>query len=406
MKTLTNMLILTLTAMTLLGACSEGKHSAANPGADKLGTGDSGGGNLYKGRPVESYAVNITTLPAFKNRLTPIMTALTEPRQDVTAQTTHPMLAVLFNSVIKNKTWYLIPGKLETLPKEKTGIAVATEQGALQGAKEVWIDSTLYDAMTEEDQAILLLHEILMGLRILQFESNYNQCLASSYRPELCTGESKKPRGDISQLDARKDYPAIRATVLEILKTYNQNTYAEWSDLMARNNFLPERNIFERKESRGKISSEKFLDSLKRAKIANKLPTYGYRDYSTRPPETCRLDFTKDPNGRLRLTLNTGSETKEILLNVPTEMNFSTYDSYGRSLRNFHLSEVSEPNFPVEGQKVMSVQFLFSYDTLFGIEFVEMITTRASASNSSYSSENLNGGFNYLCVTENSLDMN
>jgi len=166
-----------------VGACTKSGHPSASsvpPSAQAQGTGDSGGGNSYKGRPLESYIRDVTTLPTFQSQLGLVMKSL-EDRD--------PGLAKIIHSILK-KNWYFIRGDLQGLPQGKIGSAVPTEQVALQTFQDVWINTDLFDPMKPEDQGKLILHEILMGLRLMKLDSDHNQCLMGLTDPADCQGES------------------------------------------------------------------------------------------------------------------------------------------------------------------------------------------------------------------------
>jgi hypothetical protein len=166
------------------------------------GTGDSGGGNLYQGKPLESYLQKPQNLPAFQNHLKAIVEAAIPDIQ-------FPMLFLL-----DAKPWYFVPGPLQNLPESKIGSVVSTDQGALQDLDQVWIDLDLFNKMSESDQAKLILHEVLMGFKLLKFEAPKNACFAlrykatSDFRAECQLKEAKRT-GRPSDLTV-VDYAQIR----------------------------------------------------------------------------------------------------------------------------------------------------------------------------------------------------
>jgi hypothetical protein len=132
---------------------------------------DAGGGNGVKGQPLESYRVSIFSLPEYTEKILPII-------QDL--QNKHEKLAADILYILKFRSWYFIPIELKTLPSAKIGAYFNTEQVALQNMKEIWVNSNLYNAMSVEAKGELLLHEIVMGIKLLSFGSGYNSCVAEA----------------------------------------------------------------------------------------------------------------------------------------------------------------------------------------------------------------------------------
>lgn len=205
---------------------TSGNPAPASGGMTAQGTADSGGGNTLKGKPIESYAVKLGELTAFKSAVLPVIEGFKH----------HTELHFAVETLLKHKIWYLIPGKLDTLPKEKIGAAIATDQAALQDFKQVWINSEIYGAMSAEDQGRLLLHEILIGLRILKFDSPKEECLRwSQDQNESCGSYSNEVRGKPSDLTP-DDYAQVRASGVEMFEKYKEWSQVsdKWDDLLYR----------------------------------------------------------------------------------------------------------------------------------------------------------------------------
>ncbi len=233
-KTCTTFTLIAWILTIFVGCKPRGQSPAHTPPASMTqGTADSGGGNTFNGKPLESYIVDITLLPAFKNQVEPILEDLKY----------FSVGNYAFQFLIKNKAWYFIPEDLTTLPKEKIGSAVHSEQAALQDFKQIWINSKIFDAMTsEEDQAKLILHELLMGLKLLKFDSARQECLGYSVSPESshleCGYFSESARGKPSDLK-EKDYAQIRASVDEIFSRHKElfDKSGEWEDIFFRHGY-------------------------------------------------------------------------------------------------------------------------------------------------------------------------
>jgi hypothetical protein len=186
----------------------QGTVSQAQP---KQGTGDSGGGNLYKGKPLESYIKSPVEYPSTNRFVLPALDML--PATPI---------ANTLSAILKVKTWYFVPGPLEDLPSEKIGSAVPTQQAALQDFNQVWIDKDKFEKMSESEQAELIFHETLMGMKLLKFTSPQSACLliekyklksfvmGSKYADlEKCQTLSNTALGAISELTVT-DYSQIR----------------------------------------------------------------------------------------------------------------------------------------------------------------------------------------------------
>ncbi|MES2769579.1 MAG: hypothetical protein V4596_10590 [Bdellovibrionota bacterium] len=148
-------------------------------GSNPSGTIDGGGGNSFKDKMFESYIVKPKDLSGYEI-LEPLLKSLrkilNEDSLDFT-ETGFPYYQ-LVNSVLE-KSWYLVPTDLQTIANEKIGVPLSqgTIQVAFQTFDAVWINEKAFEKMVPEEKAKLILHEIVMGLKILKFESDakFNQ---------------------------------------------------------------------------------------------------------------------------------------------------------------------------------------------------------------------------------------
>ena len=131
------------------------------------GGGDAGGGNLLNGKPIESYSLDIKSSPEMKKALTVI-----KPLMNVAFHNLNSTL----DFVVNNKTWYMVPVTLSTIPSSELGVSFPTSQGALQDFEEIWIDQNLFNSMSFNNRVLLIVHELFMGLKVFSFESYYQQC--------------------------------------------------------------------------------------------------------------------------------------------------------------------------------------------------------------------------------------
>lgn len=161
------------------------------------GTSSTGGGNGINKKPLEAYITDLTTLDAYKNYVTPIIEKL---------KADFPDLAADFMHISLERDWYIIPIDLDQISKNVLGSYGITDQMALQDLKKVWINKKLFEEMSEQDQAILITHEILMGIRLMAFKNKQDQCIAHSYRQMLTadTIEFKKQKQN-----CRMTYPQV-----------------------------------------------------------------------------------------------------------------------------------------------------------------------------------------------------
>lgn len=181
-----NKLLLLLISTFMLAACQPGKEvirevpgtapqgDSPGGGTDPLQSGgvvDSGGGNGLRGRPLESYNVDMRARPEYQAKVLPILRELAK---------NHARLASDLLHIARERRWYLIPGDLRLIPSERIGVHFGTEQLALQNLGEIWMNEKAYQAMPgDDDRAILLLHELLMGVLLMRYQDVLDECLSS-----------------------------------------------------------------------------------------------------------------------------------------------------------------------------------------------------------------------------------
>lgn len=132
---------------------------------------DSGGGNGVDGHTIEEYAVNIRADASFQKYVLPIILKVAE---------THPRFASDMIHVAAERTWYKIPVALNSLKSSQIGVSFGdkdVQQFALQNLKAVWINSRLFNNFeNDEVRARLLLHEVLMGVRLMKLKNSLDDC--------------------------------------------------------------------------------------------------------------------------------------------------------------------------------------------------------------------------------------
>ncbi len=114
-----------------------------------------GGGNSINGKLVESFVRDITQTKAFAEKVSPLLDSLDKKV---------PKIVKFYRDVLGRIDWYFIPGNLKTQSESATGLPFPSDQVAVQRAREVWIDEDLYNALSIDDQAKLILHEMLLEM--------------------------------------------------------------------------------------------------------------------------------------------------------------------------------------------------------------------------------------------------
>ena len=157
-----------------LAACTpRGPGGSSGPSQQDPFTGNgtitSGGGNTIDGRMTEMYQKSIETLPEYKRYVFPILRKLSKGQPDV--------LVAYLQWAAKTKVWYFVPRKLASLPADRIAMTfTSTEQLALHSEKEVFIDEPAYLAQNDHARAYLLLHELVMGAKLLMKKPPEFQC--------------------------------------------------------------------------------------------------------------------------------------------------------------------------------------------------------------------------------------
>lgn len=181
-------LLLAVMAGELLVACESknGSGSPASPAAAQPGqpgqppvpknpdgTSDSGGGTGVDDKVFESYIVDPTTLPAYREHLASLFTNI---------QSAPGREQQNLSGMFRMKTWYIAPVELDRVGKDALGVVFMksdTQQLARQTLKEIWIDKRIFDRMAEKDQAELLLHELVMNMYMMKFVKMSELCRMS-----------------------------------------------------------------------------------------------------------------------------------------------------------------------------------------------------------------------------------
>lgn len=228
----------------LLSACSDkGFESLINPSSInqdtvELGTGDGGGGNAINYKMLESYMIDPNKLDIVKNRLVKIFDVMFEGhRQDNEKPNTDQFL--------KMKNWYLAPLSLKVIPKEVLGIEFTKDrhqQVAIQTKQAIWIDSNIFNKMSDQDKATLVLHEVVMSLYLHRFMTLEELCMLSK-KSDLggcgvddsedleyfkAVGASPRMKPESSRPLNEKDYEIIRQMTSWLLANEGKMTFESY----------------------------------------------------------------------------------------------------------------------------------------------------------------------------------
>ncbi|MDZ4083759.1 MAG: hypothetical protein U1E10_12530 [Bdellovibrionales bacterium] len=162
---------------------------AARPTAQ--GTVSGGGGNGCEGKAFEAYAEKIANFDEYRLYIKPILRRMSEEGND-------PLVSYL-NWVADEKVWYFVPCQLEKLSQEQIGLAIDSDQLARHGEHGIYIFGDKNDTLNAagevnpesksplkghkhyfnqrlKPRAALLLHEMVMGARLLMKKSAKEQC--------------------------------------------------------------------------------------------------------------------------------------------------------------------------------------------------------------------------------------
>ena len=165
------------------------KYESVDIAALSQGPGDGGGGDTCNGKLIESYKLDIRTLPEYKKHITPLINRISPLQKNEKYFAFRDLISPT------NKTWYLIDCKLDILAKHRKGLYLDTDQTAIQTKKEIFIDAKQFQNLNTDNKAKLLLHELLMGVYMTNEFSyadicNLNEAKAKCINSRLYTSEN------------------------------------------------------------------------------------------------------------------------------------------------------------------------------------------------------------------------
>lgn len=252
-----------------------------------LGTGDGGGGNGVNYKLYEAYIVDPANLQAYKSHLKPIFDNLNHGFSNYGEDSRVNVEAPGWSTNLFYKTWYLAPVRTETISKDVLGISFTDHQSqqiAFQDERAVWIDSAYFENMALEEQARLILHEVVMAIYFIKFysfselcqkgivnfdhESTPAGCSPAKALDEGLPHQTKRPlnASDYEHIRRITDWIYRNGTSVQIDELYGQ---------LYKENFDPR--FFSPMENGSNQGSEiefsSLLNLLKESELLNKLPT-------------------------------------------------------------------------------------------------------------------------------------
>lgn len=252
-------------------------HSQRSP-AQESGGSDRGGGNTINGRPIESYVIDPTTVLAYKNFIQPVLEKIkseASAENDSNLRRQALTLQQMLKSTLTQKLWYFVPGPLSHVDNSLLQAAIKTEQGALQSHDRVWVDSNIWSKMaSEEDRARLLLHEMVMNLKILQFGKATRQEYAANSDCATCSFVNEgEPAHDQEIKLTAQDYFEVQKITTALISQFSIMKSVDFINLVKKNNFYYTYDFFRDEKN---ISRDSLREILKSVMLSRYLPTNGF----------------------------------------------------------------------------------------------------------------------------------
>lgn len=383
-------------------------------GNKSAGTVDSGGGNTFMGKPLESYVIKVRDLPAFKDHVDAIIESEALKESDIKR---------VIYAILDKKTWYLIPAELKQLPADKVASAVGSDQAALQDFRQIWLNQTIFNDMESFQQATLIVHEIVMGLKLLKLDSALFECRARHFgrhSDQYCLNSySADERGKPSDL-TKIDYSQIRSVTKKIIDDGKKMSASDWNDLLFHEGFSSTQHEYVPKSGKKTLVLEQLGKMIENSKLIKSWPTLGYdfgklikdhpemlspgaqwpADFVWKSDSTCEFDI--DVKGDVfSVTLKEG-ENKKTYSSRWT----SVFDATLRqdTLEKNYFYHIDSPTLrqgevAMTGEDVMFVKLKFSNEMLMGAEFDKTVCLDSDCSQSA-SSVN---GYKMICSMKSSM---
>lgn len=147
------------------GNCGSGGADTGGGGADM-----GGGGNSVAGKPIDEYIESLESREVYRDLVQPVI---------MNIAAVHPRLASDMLHIVKDRSWYWVPADLNKLDPRVIGSYFGADQIALQNLRAVWVSTKVFDTLSSKDsQAIFLIHELLIGIQLMQYQMPLDECLA------------------------------------------------------------------------------------------------------------------------------------------------------------------------------------------------------------------------------------
>lgn len=307
-----------LLGMNFFTGCTDARHTSpavpAKPApANPEGTTDGGGGNAIDNRMLESYIIKPEELPATKLHIAKKIATFFGDEKDPAG-----------NMIFQTKTWYLVPSSLKQVSKKALGMEFTddqTQQVAVQTKDEIWINSNIFNKMTLEDQAKLVLHETMMTFYMVKFLSLQDLCERSERAGRACNSSSM----DIKKMEEVFKPEAERSLIAQDYNAIRSMTNWVWnaSDTLKKTDFyrVAQAAGFDKRfsteddvnKSETKISGKKFQLLLDQARYGNTLAKIctGLQSKKSYP---CELSWSYFENAYNSIGVNL--KVKELVTNT------------------------------------------------------------------------------------------
>jgi hypothetical protein len=303
-----------------------------------------GGGSFYKGIPLESYIQNPKKLEAYKQYIIPIMEKLS-PKQKTNEKHIYSTAYLFFDYILTKKTWYFVPGPIDQLPLGENGAPVLSSEGATQNFTEIWVNTNIFSnpKMNLEKQASILIHELLMGLKILRFESDKTICSIINGNPDdfikYCSNSDnlrKKPNFILTDLLTNDDYTEIRKTGNYLLENIHTLKYiSDIEDLLEKNNFSVSNYPFHNSALLKDFSQEQIIEAIEVSKVTDSMPNYQYKletfinssmtdleslsenSLTWQPSGNCDIQITETKDNNHQFIIKTKNIETKVITKIP-----------------------------------------------------------------------------------------
>lgn len=314
---------------------------------ETVGTGDSGGGNAIDLKMLESYIIDPADLQVVKDLVLPALTNTQRDEKTMSFAGTNKEKSEVdakqeaiksVSDFFKIKTWYLAPVSLKSLPKEALGVeftANELQQIAIQTENEIWIDSRLFDKMSREEQARLIMHEVVMSMYLLNFYTIEDYC---SMTKKINFSKPQKPEEEICGTPANRkafekiiktqpkrklngnDYNSIREATAFTLKSADQLNEGLWKRKLKGLNFTSLVTHINPEGSNSNSvasTSEQVIKYFQIAKVTNKLPKKCHFSLNSAPTD-CKIDFEVIGSGnqtyekQLKVVISSADQTQKL----------------------------------------------------------------------------------------------